>query len=237
MNKILIIEDDADIAELERDYLSLNGYEVTLESDGMLGLKKALSEEYDLVIVDLMLPSLNGFNIVKTVRKEKEIPLLIISARTEDIDKIRGLSSGADDYMTKPFSPAELLARVKTHITRYDRLFKKVPQTLQEEIIRIKGMEININSRRVYINNKEVVLTTREFDLLVFLAQNPNHVFSKSQLYDRIWGEDDFGETATVAVHIQKIRKKIEKNPTEPMYIETIYGAGYRMNGNSSNVK
>lgn len=237
MNKILIIEDDTDIAELERDYLSLNGYEVILESDGMRGLKKVLSEEYDLVIVDLMLPSMNGFNIVKKVRKEKEIPLLIISARTEDIDKIRGLSSGADDYMTKPFSPAELLARVKTHITRYERLFNKVPQTLQEEIIRIKGMEININSRRVYINNKEVVLTTKEFELLVFLAQNPNHVFSKSQLYDRIWGEDDFGETATVAVHIQKIRKKIEKNPSEPMYIETIYGAGYRLNGNFSNVK
>jgi len=229
MKRILVIEDDTDIAELEKDYLNLNGYDVDVEYDGAQGLKRALSGEYDLVIVDLMLPGVTGFDIVKTVREAKEIPLLIVSAKSEDIDKIRGLGCGADDYITKPFSPAELVARVKTHITRYERLFG-----IQEkhDTLLIRGLEIGLSSRRVKVRSKEVVLTAKEFDLLVFLAQNPNIVFSKEQLYDRIWGEEDFGETATVAVHIQKIRKKIEVSPSEPEYIETIWGAGYRMNGN-----
>lgn len=230
MDKILIIEDDIDIAELEKDYLSLNGYDVTLESNGKVGLEKALKEHYNLVIIDLMLPEMNGFEIVKKIREKKEIPLLIISARSEDIDKIRGLSSGADDYMTKPFSPGELLARVKTHIVRYKRLTHSEADKFSTSIIHIKGLEIDLGSRKVKVNGKEVTMTTKEFDMLVFLAQNPNIVFSKSQLYESIWGEDDFGDTATVAVHIQKIRKKIEKDPTEPIYIETLWGAGYRFN-------
>lgn len=227
MKKILVIEDDTDIAELEKDYLNLNGFEVDLESDGAKGLKQALTGSYDLVIVDLMLPSMNGYDIVKAIRAEMEIPLLIVSAKSEDIDKIRGLGSGADDYMTKPFSPAELVARVNTHISRYERFFG---HGAKDDKLLIKGLEIQLGSRRVLVNGKEVVLTTKEFDLLLFMAQNVNIVFSKEQLYDRIWGEDDLGDTATVAVHIQKIRKKIEKNPSEPVYIETVWGAGYRLN-------
>ncbi len=227
MRKILVIEDDTDIAELERDYLNLNGFEVQLESDGLKGLKEALTGVYDLIIIDLMLPSMSGYEIAKAIREKMEIPLLIVSAKTEDIDKIRGFGSGADDYMTKPFSPAELVARVNTHITRYERLFGK---KIKDDVILIKGLEIHTGSRRVIMNGKEVILTAKEFDLVSFMAENPNIVFSKEQLYDKIWGEEDFGETATVPVHIQKIRKKIEKNPSEPRYIETIWGAGYRMN-------
>jgi len=227
MKKILVIEDDTDIAELEKDYLNLNGFAVDLEADGAQGLKKALTGMYDLVIVDLMLPSLSGYEIVKAIREKLEIPLLIVSARTEDIDKIRGFGSGADDYMTKPFSPAELVARVNTHIVRYERLFGK---QMKDDVLHIKGLEIHVGSRRVMINGKEVSFTTKEFDLLSFLVKNPNHVFSKEQLYDKIWGEEDFGDTATVPVHIQKIRRKIEKDPSDPKYIETIWGAGYRMN-------
>lgn len=228
MRKILVIEDDTDIAELEKDYLNLNGFEVDLESDGQAGLKRALNGQYDLIIVDLMLPSMNGYDIVKAIRNEMEIPLLIVSAKSEDIDKIRGFGSGADDYMTKPFSPAELVARVNTHITRYDRLFGKGKK---DDVLHIKGLEVHPASRRVLINGKEVMFTTKEFDMLLFLCENPNIVFSKSQLYDRLWGEEDFGDTATVAVHVQKIRKKIEKNASEPEYIETVWGAGYRLNG------
>lgn len=227
MKKILVIEDDKDIAELEKDYLNLNGFEVDLETSGQKGLEKALSGLYDLVIVDLMLPGMSGYDIVKTVREKMEIPLLIVSAKSEDIDKIRGLGSGADDYMTKPFSPAELVARVNTHISRYERL---AGQPKKDDVIHLKSLEIHQGSRRVLVSGKEVTLTAKEFDLLLFMAQNPNIVFSKEKLYDRIWGEEDIGETATVAVHIQKIRKKIEKNPSEPVYIETIWGAGYRMN-------
>lgn len=227
MKKILVIEDDKDIAELKKDYLNLNGFEVDLETSGQRGLEKALSGQYDLVIVDLMLPGMSGYDIVKTVREKMEIPLLIVSAKSEDIDKIRGLGSGADDYMTKPFSPAELVARVNTHISRYERL---AGQPKKDDVIHLKSLEIHQGSRRVLVSGKEVTLTAKEFDLLLFMAQNPNIVFSKEKLYDRIWGEEDIGETATVAVHIQKIRKKIEKNPSEPVYIETIWGAGYRMN-------
>ncbi|WP_430884643.1 response regulator transcription factor [Fusibacter sp. JL216-2] len=227
MKRILVIEDDKDIAELEKDYLNLNGFEVDLETSGQMGLEKALSGLYDLVIVDLMLPGMSGYDIVKTVREKMEIPLLIVSAKSEDIDKIRGLGSGADDYMTKPFSPAELVARVNTHISRYERL---AGRPKRDDVIHLKSLEIHQGSRRVSVSGKEVTLTAKEFDLLLFMAQNPNIVFSKEKLYDRIWGEEDIGETATVAVHIQKIRKKIEKNPSEPIYIETIWGAGYRMN-------
>ncbi len=227
MKQILIIEDDVHIAELERDYLQLNGYKVEISQDGEKGLKKALTGIYDVIIVDLMLPSKHGYEIVQEIRSHFEVPLIIVSAKSEDIDKIRGLGFGADDYLTKPFSSAELVARVKSHIQRYERLTGKKASV---ELISHKGLEINPSSRKVYVNGKEVILTTKEYELLYFLASNPNIVFSKEQLFDRIWDEEYFGEIATVAVHIQKIRKKIEKDPANPQYIETLWGTGYRFN-------
>ncbi|MBB6217471.1 DNA-binding response OmpR family regulator [Anaerosolibacter carboniphilus] len=227
MKSILIIEDDINIAELERDYLQLNGYKVDMVHDGTQGLKKALSSIYDVILVDLMLPNTNGYEIIQEIRKKLEIPIIVISARNEDIDKIRGLGFGADDYLTKPFSPAELVARVKSHIKRYERLMGK---KVTNETISHKGLEINTASHKVFVNGKEVQLTTKEYELLLFLASNPNNVFSKEQIFDTIWGEEYYGDLATVAVHIQKIRKKIEKDSSNPEYIETIWGAGYRFN-------
>ncbi|ATW26561.1 response regulator transcription factor [Candidatus Formimonas warabiya] len=227
MKQILIIEDDINIAELERDYLNLNGYQVEIVQDGAEGLKKAVSGIFDVILVDLMLPNKDGYEIIKQVRERWEIPIIVVSARNEEIDKIRGLGFGADDYLTKPFSPAELAARIKSHIKRYERLMGK--KTVNE-VINHKGLEINTASRKVYVNGKEVLMTTKEYELLLFLASNPNIVFSKERIFDTIWGEDYFGDTATVAVHIQKVRKKIEKDPSAPEYIETIWGAGYRFN-------
>jgi DNA-binding response OmpR family regulator len=227
LKSILIIEDDSNIAELERDYLKLNGFAADIEADGQAGLRKALTGEYSLVIVDLMLPGKSGFEIIQEVRKKLEIPILVVSAKTEDIDKIRGLDFGADDYMTKPFSPAELAARVKSHINRYERL--KGRETAAETIS-YKGLEINTAAHKVYVNGRETPMTAKEYELLVFLASNPNIVFTKERLYDAIWGEDFYGDTATVPVHIQKIRKKIEKDPSAPEFIETLWGTGYRFN-------
>ncbi len=227
MKPILIIEDDRNIAELERDYLQLNGYRVEIASDGGSGLKLALSGQYELIVVDLMLPGKDGFEIIKAVRKRHEIPLIVVSARSEDIDKIRGFDCGADDYLTKPFSPAELTARIKSHIKRYERLRGK---NGANDVINHKGLEIHTASHKVFINGKEVVMTTKEYELLVFLAANPNIVFSKEHLFDAVWGNDYYGDSATVAVHIQKVRKKIEKDPSNPEYIETLWGTGYRFN-------
>lgn len=227
MKHILIIEDDLNIAELERDYLQLNGYHVQIIADGLIGLQHALSGIYDVIIIDLMLPNKDGFEILKVVRSKIEIPVIIVSAKTDDIDKIRGLGYGADDYLTKPFSPAELVARVKSHITRYERLTGKNAGT---DILSNKGLEINTASHQVFVNGKEVTFTAKEYELLVFLMSHSNIVFSKDQLFQTIWKEDCFGDTATVSVHIQKIRKKIEKDPTNPQYIETIWGTGYRFN-------
>lgn len=225
--KILIIEDDLNIAELEKDYLEMNGYAVETIQDGNLGLKKAMQGIYDLIVIDLMLPNKNGFEIVKEVRKQFEIPIIIVSARTDDIDKIKGLGYGADDYLTKPFSPTELVARIKSHILRYERLTGK---KLNHEIINIKALEIHTDSHKVYIRGKETQLTTKEYELLLFLASNPNMVFTKEQLLTNIWDDNYFGDTATIAVHIQKLRKKIEEDSTNPEYIETIWGTGYRFN-------
>lgn len=227
MKQILIIEDDLNIAELERDYLQLNGYKAEIVQDGVQGLKKALTGVYDVILVDLMLPGKDGYEIIKEIRKKLEIPILVVSARTDDIDKIRGLGFGADDYLTKPFSPAELVARIQSHIKRYERLMGK---SMATEVVSHRGLEINTASHKVMLNGKEVQLTTKEYELLLFLANNPNIVFSKEQIFDALWGEDYYGDTATVAVHIQKIRKKIEKDPSAPEYIETIWGAGYRFN-------
>ena len=227
MKKILIIEDDLNIAELERDYLKLNGFAADIEADGVKAAKMAVYGDYEVIIVDLMLPNKNGYEIIKEVRKSLEIPVIVVSAKTEDIDKIRGLDYGADDYLTKPFSPAELAARVKSHINRYERLRGN---STALEVIAHKGLEINTASHKVLVNGREVQLTSKEYELLVFLASNPNVVFSKEHLFNSVWGDEDFGDIATVPVHIQKIRKKIEKDPANPELIETLWGTGYRFN-------
>lgn len=226
MSRILIIEDEQSIAELERDYLEINGYEVDIENSGDKGLMKAIGTAYDLIILDLMLPKVDGFEICRRIRSEKDIPILMVSAKKEDIDKIRGLGLGADDYIIKPFSPGELVARVKAHLARYERLMGK-RETKNDEV-RIRGLLIDKTARRVFVNDQEVIFTTKEFDLLAFLAMNPNRVFSKDQLFDQLWGMDSIGEIATVTVHIRKLREKIEQDPSNPQYIETIWGAGYR---------
>lgn len=227
MDKILIIEDEQAIAELEKDYLELSGFQVEIENDGESGLRKALQDEYNLFILDLMLPNVDGFEICKQIRKKKNTPILMVSAKKDDIDKIRGLGLGADDYMTKPFSPSELVARVKAHLARYERLVGS-NTTATNEIIEIRGLKIDKTARRVYVNGEEKTFTTKEFDLLAFLAQNPNHVFTKEELFTKIWDMDSIGDIATVTVHIKKIREKIEIDTSNPQYIETIWGVGYR---------
>lgn len=227
MKSILIIEDDINIAELERDYLKLNGYKADVVCDGLQGVQKAVSGSYDVIIVDLMLPNKNGYEIIKEVRKKLEIPVIVVSAKNEDIDKIRGLDVGADDYLTKPFSPAELVARIKSHINRYERL---KGSNASNEVIVHRGLEMNTAAHKVFINGKEVQMTTKEYELLLFLASNPNIVFTKEQLFDSIWSDEYYGDTATVPVHIQKIRKKIEKDPANPEFVETLWGTGYRFN-------
>lgn len=226
MSRILIIEDESSIAELEKDYLELSGFEVALEEEGNQGLKRALEEDFDLLILDLMLPGLDGFEICRRFREVKNTPIIMISAKKEDIDKIRGLGLGADDYMTKPFSPSELVARVKAHMARYERLVGSGVQ--ENEIIEIRGIKIDKTARRVWVNGEEKAFTSKEFDLLTFLAQNPNHVFTKEELFSKIWDMESIGDIATVTVHIKKIREKIEFNTAKPQYIETIWGVGYR---------
>ena len=222
MKRILIIEDEESIAELEKDYLELSGFEVEIENDGAEGLKKALSEEFDLFILDLMLPGVDGFEICRKVREVKNTPIIMVSAKKEDIDKIRGLGLGADDYITKPFSPSEMVARVKAHLARYERLIgSSMPDN---EIIEIRGLKIDKTARRVWVNGEEKNFTTKEFDLLTFLAQNPNHVYTKEELFNKIWDMESIGDIATVTVHIKKIREKIEFNTAKPQYIETIWG-------------
>ncbi len=227
MSKVLIIEDEQSIAALEKDYLELYDFEVTIENDGQKGLDRALLENYDIVIVDLMLPTVDGFEICKRIREVKDIPILVVSAKKEDIDKIRGLELGADDYITKPFSPSELVARVKAHLSRYERL-RGNGGVQENEFIEIRGIKIDKTARRVFVNGEEKILTTKEFDLLTFLASNPNHVFTKEELFKEIWNMDSIGDIATVTVHIKKIREKIELNTAKPQYIETIWGVGYR---------
>ena len=226
MSKILIIEDEESIADLEKDYLELSGFEVEICNEGDTGLKAALSKEFDLIVLDLMLPGMDGFEICRHIREEKNIPVIMVSAKKDDIDKIRGLGLGADDYMTKPFSPSELVARVKAHMARYERLIGSGIQ--ENEIVEIRGIKIDKTARRVWINGEEKAFTSKEFDLLTFLAQNPNHVYTKEELFSKIWDMESIGDIATVTVHIKKIREKIEFNTAKPQYIETIWGVGYR---------
>ena len=226
MSRILIIEDEEAIAELEKDYLELSGFEVIICNRGDLGLNMALKEDFDLIILDLMLPEIDGFEICRQVREAKNTPIIMVSAKKDDIDKIRGLGLGADDYMTKPFSPSELVARVKAHMDRYNRLIGSTTQ--KNDIIEIRGIKIDKTARRVWVNGEEKTFTTKEFDLLTFLAQNPNRVFTKEELFREIWDLESVGDIATVTVHIKKIREKIEYNNAKPQYIETIWGVGYR---------
>ncbi len=228
MSKILIIEDEADIADLEKDYLEMSDYEVDVRSTGREGLEAAKNGTYDLIVLDLMLPEMDGFEVCKEIRKEINIPIIMVSAKKDDIDKIRGLGLGADDYMTKPFSPSELVARVKAHLSRYDRLVSAGQQKTQNDVIEIRGLRIDKTARRVFIEGEEKPFTTKEFDLLTFLAENPNHVFTKEELFRKIWDMESIGDIATVTVHIKKIREKIERDNANPDYIETIWGVGYR---------
>ena len=226
MSKILIIEDEEAIADLEKDYLELSGFEVQTETRGDSGLQTALNKDFDLIILDLMLPGVDGFEVCRKIRESKDVPILMVSAKKDDIDKIRGLGLGADDYMTKPFSPSELVARVKAHMARYERLVGANPRS--NDIVEIRGLKIDKTARRVYIDGVEKNFTTKEFDLLTFLAENPNHVFSKEELFRRIWNMESVGDIATVTVHIKKIREKVEYDTSKPQYIETIWGVGYR---------
>ena len=226
MSRILIIEDEETIAELEKDYLELSDFEVVIENSGEEGLKKALEENFDIFILDLMLPGMDGFEICKNIREKKNTPILMVSARKDDIDKIRGLGLGADDYITKPFSPSELVASVNAHLARYERLIGSGKQG--NDILEIRDIKIDRSARRVWIRGEEKTFTTKEFDLLTFLASNPNKVFTKSDLFREIWEMESVGDIATVTVHIKKIREKIELNTAKPQYIETIWGVGYR---------
>jgi two-component system, OmpR family, response regulator len=228
MKNILIVEDDLSIAELERDYLEVSGFRVKICTDGVAGLNEIKENKYDLVILDVMLPKMDGFDILRIVNENKDIPILLVSAKKEEIDKIKGLSLGADDYITKPFSPGELVARVKTHIQNYERLKSRFNVKVNNDNLIIRGLEIQKNSRQVFINGKEVSFAQKEFELLLYLAQNPNRVFGREELFERIWGMDSMGDNATITVHIRRIREKIESNPSEPQYIETVWGVGYK---------
>ncbi len=224
--RVLIIEDEKEISELERDYLMLSGFEVETEENGEVGLDRALAEDFDMYILDVMLPGVDGFEICRRIRDTKKTPVLMVSARKDDIDKIRGLGLGADDYITKPFSPSELVARVKAHLARYESLLGAGASAGEE--IKIRGIKIDKTARRVWVNDEEKVFTQKEFELLVFLAENPNRVFTKEELFTTVWNMEPEGDIATVTVHIKKIREKIEVNPQKPQYIETIWGVGYR---------
>lgn len=226
MSKILIIEDEESIAELEKDYLELSGFSVDVENDGERGLRAALAGDYNLFVLDLMLPGVDGFEICKQIRSVKNTPIIMVSAKKDDIDKIRGLGLGADDYMTKPFSPSEMVARVKAHLARYERLIGSNAE--ENKIIEIRGLKIDTTARRVWVNGQEKAFTTKEFDLLSFLASHPNHVYTKDELFSEIWDMESIGDIATVTVHIKKIREKVEFDTSNPQYIETIWGVGYR---------
>lgn len=224
--KVLIIEDDMQIAELQRDYLEMSGFETEIATNGTDGLKSAKSDDLNLIILDIMLPGVDGFEICRQIRSFSRIPILFVSAKVDDIDKIRGLGLGADDYMVKPFSPSELVARVKAHISRYDQLTEKTHSANDE--ITIRGLYVNISTHTVKLNGSEIYMPPKEFDLLCYLMQNPGKIFSKEQLLNKIWGINAFVEPATVAVHINRLREKLEKNPSNPTYIETIWGLGYK---------
>lgn len=227
MKKILIIEDDSAIAAIERDYLEINEFIVEIASDGICGLNRALEGDFDLILLDLMLPGMDGFSVCRKLRETLDIPILMVTAKQEDIDKIRGLGIGADDYIEKPFSPGVLVARIKANLAQYKRL-RECQRTAVEPEIKIGSIRINTGSHRVFVNEQEISLKNKEYELLVFLVKNADIVFDKDTLYERIWGYDALGDTATVAVHINRLREKIEVDSGNPQYIQTVWGAGYR---------
>ena len=226
-NKVLVVEDEKLIAELERDYLTAAGFDVDTAMDGEEGLEKALTGLYQMVLLDVMLPKRDGFEICRVLRDKLDVPIMMVTARRDDIDKIRGLGLGADDYMVKPFSPSEMVARVKAHIAMHDRLQGPVGDT--HRTVQIGALRIEPDTRRVFVDNKEILLVNKEFELLLFLAENAGIVFSKNTLFDRVWGIDALGDTATVTVHINRLREKMGDTTASPRYIETVWGAGYRM--------
>ena len=226
MKKILIIEDDKAIAEIQRDFLEINGFETFIVEDGLEGLKEATSSSYDLILLDLMLPNIDGYEICKKIRCIINIPIIMVTAKIEDVDKIRGLGLGADDYISKPFSPTELVARVKANLAQYERL--TAGQSVKNEEIHVGNIRINPKTHRVYVNGMEVEFKNKEYELLLFLVTNPDVVFNKEILYERIWGMDAYGDIKTVAVHINRLREKIEKDSSNPVHIQTVWGAGYR---------
>lgn len=223
--KILIIEDDESIAEIQKDYLEMSGYSVDCAYDGESGMQKYISGQYSLIILDLMIPKMSGFEILEKIAEKKKIPVIIVSARDEELSKIKGLNLGADDYITKPFGMGELLARVNSHIKTYGKFSTAASK---DRLLEVGNLKINEPDRRVYIDGKEVILKQKEFDLLLFMMKNPNRVFSKDELFERVWGFDALSDTTTVTVHIARIREKIEKNPAKPEYIMTVWGSGYR---------
>jgi DNA-binding response OmpR family regulator len=227
MKSILIIEDDKLIAELERDYLEADHFEISIATNGKEGLETAKNIRFDLVLLDVMLPGLNGFDVLRSLRALSNVPILLVTARKEDVDKIRGLGLGADDYIIKPFSPPELVARVKAHIAVHERLSPHENE-IKNESIQYGDLKILLGSHQVYLSERLVVLTNKEFELLKYMAINPGIVLSKELLFDRVWGMDSFGDTATVTVHVSRLREKLEKDPANPAIIETIWGAGYR---------
>lgn len=228
---IHIIEDESEIALLIRDYLEDEGFRVIISSTGKMGLEQTLEKKPDLVILDLMLPEMDGFEVCRNLRKTLELPILILSSKNTDMDKVLALGIGADDYVTKPFSPVVLLARVKAHLRRAGRQ----AQGVDERILEFGDLKIFTESYGVLLNGHEVSMTNKEFELLKYLAQNAGRVVSKEQIISAVWGNNFFGDDNTVPVHMYKIREKIEKNPSKPKYIQTVWGIGYRfIGGNAS---
>lgn len=226
VKRILIVEDEVAIAEIERDFLEIEGFETYIAPTGTEGLEQALTRKYDLILLDLMLPGMDGYEVCRRIRGTVDVPILMVTAKAEDSDKIRGLGLGADDYISKPFSPTELVARVKANLAQYDRLTGG--QGIRQEEIVAGDIRIHTGSRRVYVDDAEVELKNREYELLLFMAENPDIVFSRETLYERIWGMDALGDIATVSVHINRLRDKVERDPSKPRHIETVWGAGYR---------
>lgn len=231
MKKILIIEDEEAIAMIEQDYLELSDFETEVVSDGASALQKLNDNSYDLILLDLMLPGgMSGYDVCKKIRGQVDIPIIMVTAKTESLDKVLGLELGADDYLTKPFDPAELVARVKANLNQYERLKGQTAQA-EEKLAIGNGIVMELGSYKVTKDGKELRFPNKEFELLRFLAQNPNYVYSKEQLFEKIWGYDYIGDPATVAVHINRIREKIEQDSNNPKLIETVWGVGYRFNG------
>lgn len=225
----MVVEDEEAIAELERDYLQLSNFEVVIENDGTAGLQRAMAEEFNMYILDVMLPGTDGFEICRRIREVENRPILMVSAKKEDIDKIRGLGLGADDYITKPFSPSELVARVKAHLARYEQLVNATVAV--NDVLTFRGLRMDKGAKRVWVDGVEKTLAGREFEVLEFFVEHPNHLYTKDEIYRAVWKDEPLSEhdLTTVRVHITRIRDKIEADHDNPQYIETIWGAGYRM--------